>query len=148
MTISLLPDFYASRTPGLLEDVEDVVAVAEAARTAEDAAERLRPADDADAVSLASALRWVGRRVTAVHSVLATVIGLLPARFEGCGATLTSFRERLGTPSVLVALREICARYLGVLAAPLGLVGRPDGPHRPPRRRQQSMGPDPPSPPP
>ena len=33
MTISLLPDFYASRTPGLLEDIEEVVAVAESARS-------------------------------------------------------------------------------------------------------------------
>jgi hypothetical protein len=146
MTISLLPDFYASRMPGLLEDVEEVVAVAEAAGSREEAANRMRPPEDAFAVTLAAALRWVGRRVRAVHRLLATVIGLVPARFEGCSPTIASFRERLGTSQVLVGLREICGHYLAVMAAPLGLVGPPEG-RRPSRRRlQQSTGPDPPQP--
>jgi hypothetical protein len=143
-TISLLPDFYASRTPGLLEDIEEVVAIAESARSVEDAAERVRPADDANAVTLAAAVRWVRRRIRAIHGVLATIIGLLPARFEGCAPTIGSFRERLGTTRVLVELRGICARHLGGLAAPLGLLGRPAGPVGPRRRLQQSTGPDPP----
>lgn len=145
MTISLLPDFYASRTPGLLEDIEEAVAVAESARSVEEAADRVRPAEDADAVTITSALRWLGRRVAAVHRVLGTIIGLLPSQFEGCASTIVSFRKRLGTNKVLVALRGICARYLGMLAAPLGLVGGPAGSVRAPRRRQQSMGPDPPA---
>lgn len=144
MTISLLPDFYASRTPGLLEDMEEAVAVAETARSVADAAERARPADAADAVTLASAVRWLCRRVVAVHRLLATVIGLLPARFEGCAPTVASFRERLGTTGVLVTLRGICSRYLGGLAAPLGLLGPPAARVRARRRSQQSMGPDPP----
>jgi hypothetical protein len=41
------------------------------------------------------------------HRILATAIGLLPGRFEGCAATVTSFCERLGTMNVLAALREI-----------------------------------------
>jgi len=145
MTISLLPDFYASRTPGLLEDIEEVVAVAESAGSVEHAAERVRPADDADAVTLAAAVRWLRRRVVAVHRVLATVIGLLPAQFEGCAPTIASFRERLATADVLVELRQTCARHLGALAAPLGLIGMSTSRARPRRRRQQSMGPDPPA---
>lgn len=145
-TISLLPDFYASRTPGLLEDIEEVVAVAESSRSLEDAAERIRPADDADAVTLAAALRWVWRRVRTIHRVLATVIGLFPDRFDGCAPTIGSFRERLGTTRVLVELREICTRYLGVLTAPLGLLGLRPAEPRARWRRQQSTGPDPPSP--
>lgn len=148
MTIGLLPDFYASRRPGLLDDIEQTVAIAESARSVEDAAERVRPADDVNAVTLAAAVRWLRRRVRAIHGVLATIIGLLPARFEGCAPTVASFRERLGTMLVLVELRGICARYLGALAAPLGLLGPPAGPLRPRRRLQQSTGPDPPSPPP
>jgi hypothetical protein len=148
MTISLLPDFYASRTPGLLEEIEDAVAVAESARSVEDAAERIRPADDADAVTLGAAVKWLTRRIVAVHRLLATIIGLLPWRFEGCEPTVASFRERLSTTRVLVELREICERYLGVLAAPLGLVGRPRARSRVDWQRQQSTGPDPPSPPP
>ncbi len=148
MTISLLPDFYASRMPGLLKDMEEVVAVAESARSLEDAADRVRPADDADAVTLGGAVRWLSRRVVAVHRILATVIGLLPAQFAGCAPTIASFRERLGTAGVLVGLRERCARYLGRLAAPLGLIGTPRDRDRSRRRRQQSTGPDPPAPPP
>jgi hypothetical protein len=148
MTIGMLPDFYASRRPGLLDDIEETVAIAESARSREDAAERVRPADDANAVTLAGALKWLRRRVRAIHGLLATVIGLMPARFEGCAPTIASFRERLGTTRVLVELRGICTRYLGVLAAPLGLLGSPARWIRPRRQRQQSTGPDPPSPPP
>jgi len=146
MTIGLLPDFYASRMPGLLKDIEEVVAVAESARSLADAADQVRPADDAAAVTLTAALRWLCRRVLAVHRALATVIGLLPARFEGCAPTIASFRERLGTTQVLVGLREICARYLGGLAAPLGLIDPRATRARPRWRRQQSTGPDPPAP--
>jgi hypothetical protein len=148
ITISLLPDFYASRTPGLLREIEEVVAISESAQSQEEAAERVRPADEANAVTLASALRWLSRRVAAVHRTLATVIGLYPARFEGCTPTIASFRERLGSECVLVDLRGICARHLGGLGPPLGLVARRDGPVRSSRRHQQSAGPDPPSRPP
>jgi len=145
MTISLLPDFYASRMPGLLEDIEQAVAAAESARSVEDAADRVRPAEAADAVTLAAAVKWLSRRVAAVHRLLATVIGLLPSRFEGCVPTVASFRERLGTMRALVELREICARYLGSMAAPLGLVRAPRGRRRSILRLQQSTGPDPPT---
>lgn len=148
MTIGLLPDVYASRTPGLLDDIEETVAIAESARSREDAAERVRPADEEQAVTLAGALKWLGRRVWGIRGVLGTIIGLVPARFEGCAPTITSFRERLGTTHVLVELRGICASYLGVLVAPLGLLGPPAEGLRPRRRLQQSTGPDPPSPPP
>lgn len=146
MTIGLLPDFYASRKPGLLADIEETVAVAEQATGMEAAADRLRPADDDDAITLAAAIKWVRRRVQAIHRVLATVIGLVPGRFEGCAPTISSFRERLRTTRVLVELREICARHLGALAAPLGLVAAPGEWIRPRRRLQQSTGPDPPTP--
>lgn len=148
VTIGLLPDFYASRKPGLLADIEETVAVAEQAPSLEAAAEQERPAEDEDAITLVAAVRWVRRRVHAIHRVLATVIGLVPARFEGCTPTIASFRERLGTTHVLVELREICERHLRSLAAPLGLVAAPGGWIRPRRRLQQSTGPDPPAPPP
>lgn len=146
MTIGLLPDFYASRMPGLLDEIEQVVAIAEEARSVEAAAEEARPADDADAVTLTSALRWLRRRVAPIHRILATAIGLLPGLFEGCAPTVTSFRARLGTMRVLVALREICAGYLHAIAEPLGLLAPPEGRVVAFRRRQQSMGPGPPAP--
>ena len=146
MTIGLLPDFYASRMPGLLDDMETVVLIAECARSVEAAAEQARPADEVDAVTLTSAIRWVRRRVRTVHRILATAIGLVPERFEGCAPTVTSFRERLGTTRVLVALRELCVQRLHAIAEPLGLLGPPAGGAIAVRRRQQSMGPGPPAP--
>jgi len=139
-----LPDFYASRKPGLLADLEEAVAVAEEAASLEAAANRLRPADEAEAITLGAAVKWVRRRVDAIHRVLATIIGLLPERFAGCAPTVASFRERLRTTRVLVALRGICGRHLGALAAPLGLLPAPRGRERQRRGRQQSTGPDPP----
>ena len=69
MTIGLLPDFYASRMPGLLDDVEEIVAIAEAARSVEAAAEELRPAEEPDAVTLPSAVRWLRRRLAPIHRI-------------------------------------------------------------------------------
>ncbi len=131
--------------PGLLDDIEDVVATAESARSLEAAAEQARPADEPEAVTLTSAIRWVRRRVRAVHRILATAIGLLPGRLEGCAPTVRSCRERLGTMRVLVALREICAQHLHAMAEPLGLLGPPEGRAVAFRRRQQSMGRGPPA---
>ena len=144
MTIGLLPDFYASRMPGLLDELEDVVLAAEAAPSMEALAAEVRPEDEVGAVSLTSALRWLRRRTAPVHRILATVMGLVPERFEGCRPTVTSFRERLGTSRVLVALREICARSLHALVRPLGLVAAPERGDVVFRRHQQSMGRGPP----
>src|SRR4029434_3338886 len=54
-TFSLLPDHLAARFPGLLDTVEDSVAVAGSARSLEAAADRLRGAD----ITLPSAVRWL-----------------------------------------------------------------------------------------
>ncbi len=145
VTIGLLPDFYASRRPGLLDEIEEAVATAETSPSLEAAADEVRPAEDAVAVSLTSALRWLRRRIGAIHRLLATVIGLLPERFERCAPTVTSFRERLGTSSVLVALREICAQWLHALPAPLGLLAAPERERVVFQRHQQSMGRGPPA---
>ena len=144
MTIGLLPDFYASRMPGLLAEIEDVVALAETAPSVAAAADKARPAEEAQAVTLTSAIRWVRRRVRASHRLLATVIGLLPDRFEGCAPRVASFRERLGSMNVLVTLREICAGSLHALALPLGLLPAPGGGVLAIDRHQQSSGPGPP----
>jgi hypothetical protein len=145
MTIGLLPDFYASRMPGLLDELEEVVLAAEAAPSREALAAEVRPEDEVGAVSLTSALRWLRRRTAPVHRLFATVLGLLPERFEGCRPTVTSFRQRLGTSRVLVALREICARSLHTLARPLGLVAAPARGDVVFRRPPQSMGTGPPT---
>lgn len=144
-TISLLPDFYASRVPGLLDDIELAAEAAEAGGGTEHTADTLRPADAPDAVTLNAAVAWVRRRVAWVRALLAIVATLFPDLFAGVKPSVGAFRARLGTSSVLVALRGICERHLHALPRPLGL--NPRLPVAPPRFRapRQSMGPDPPA---
>jgi hypothetical protein len=144
-TISLLPDFYASRMPGTLDMLEEAAAKAEVAESVEKAADELRPADAPDAVTLAAAVVWLRLRVAIVHALLMTVKGLMPAVFaDDTPPRISAFRRRLGTLHVLVALREICEPYLHVLPAPLGLVPRYEQASARGGRHAQSPGPDPP----
>lgn len=143
-TISLLPDFYASRVPGLLDDIERAAAAAEAGDGTERTANTLRPADVPDAVTLDAAVEWLRRRMAWVAAVLAVVGSLLPDRFAGVERSLRAFREHLGTSSVLVALRGICERHLHALLLPLGLNPRTHAARPRDRASRQSMGPDPP----
>jgi hypothetical protein len=145
-TIGLLPDFYASRMPGTLDALEEAAAKADASDSMEKAADELRPADAVDAVTLGAAVSWLRLRVMMVRATLATVIGLMPDRFRGTSPRVRSFRERLGTMRVLVALREICERHLYALPAPLGLNPRREADGDVDRPRPQSPGPDPPAP--
>jgi hypothetical protein len=142
-SFGLLPDFYASRMPGTLDDIERAVAAAQAARSVESAAEELRPAEAPDAVTLGAAVQWVRRRMTQVHALLATVSGLVPDLLSGLGHSLAAWRERLGTSRVLVALRGICERHLHALPRPLGLNPRNGMGSSSPGASPQSMGPDP-----
>lgn len=60
-----MPDFLASKLPGLLASIEDTVTAAFAAKSMETAADALRGLE----VTLPSALRWLRRRVRAVEAV-------------------------------------------------------------------------------
>jgi hypothetical protein len=113
-TFSLLPDGLASHFPGALDPIEQVVATVEAARSVEAAADTLRPA-----ITLASAVRWIRRRLIPVRLALLTVVTLLPDRFTG-DARLAAVRLALATPSALVALRTHAAPHLATLPTPLG----------------------------
>ncbi len=139
-TFSLLPDCLAARLPGPLAEVEAVVAAVEQAKSLEAACANLRLA-----IGLPGVLRWVRRRVQAIHGLLNTLKGLLPERFAGCEPRLDAFAERLGVDGVLPALRPIAAPYLAVLPPPLGF-----GPRRARSAEldcadQQGPGPDPPA---
>jgi hypothetical protein len=141
-TFGLLPDFYASRVPGTLDDIERTAAQAEKSAALEQAAEELRPGDEPGAVTLSVAVAWVRRRVAWVRALLVTVISLLPALFEGVRASMGAFRACLGTSRVLVALRGICAPHLYVLRRPLGLNPRPPWVFLPGGPRPQPIGSD------
>lgn len=139
-SFSLLPDCLASRLPGTLAEVEQVVTTADEASSLWEAALRLRP----DITSLMSAVRWVRRRVGGVRAALSAVVGLMPQLFVGIEPTLAALRQALGTAGVLVELRHIAADHLHALPSPVGFCPRPA--RRSPRlhRHQHSMGPDPP----
>jgi hypothetical protein len=136
----LLPDHLAARFPGTLAQMEEVVVAVERAPSVEAAANALRPDD----VSLATALRWVRRRVRLVHTVLAVVVSLLPDLCAGSSPTVQSLRARLGCESALVALRQLTCIHLQALPRPLGLrpPGKASGGRKP--RFQQHRGTDPP----
>ena len=92
-TFSLLPDGLASRFPGELDAMEQVVAQVEAARSIEAAADVLRPD-----IVLPSAVRWVRRRLTLVRATLVIVVTLLPDVFTG-DARLGAVRAAPETPT-------------------------------------------------
>lgn len=140
VTISLLPDFLAARLSGTLREVERVVATAEHAESREAAAGQVRPAEEAGAVTLPSALRWVRRRLTPVGAALLAAVTLLP-ELGGCAPTIAAVRERLEVSEVLVELR---ARASSLLPAPVGLRARARrlGERRP--ATPHEVGPDPP----
>jgi transposase-like protein len=139
-TFSLLPDHLATRFPGTLSEIEQVVVAVEQASSLEAAADALRR----DPVTLASAVRWVRRRVRLVRALLTIVVGLLPQSLLGCAPTIVAVRTRLAIPQVLVALRERVNAHLQALARPLGFGHRrtAGGDHQ--SALQQRMGPDPP----
>jgi hypothetical protein len=134
-----LPDCLSARLPGTLAEVEAVVGRVEQAGSLESACSGLRIE-----IELPGVLRWVRRRVQAVHGALTTIKGLMPERFAGCEPLLGAFAGHLGVDGVLPVLRQIAVPYLSSLPAPLGFSprhrcgGEPDG------SRQQPAGPDPP----
>lgn len=139
-SFSLLPDHLAARFPGTLAEIEQVVATVQAAPSLSACVEQLRP----DPVSLASALRWIRRRLAPLRALLPRVVTLLPQRFAGCSPTITSLRQRLGVDELLPALRGTLERHLHVLARPLGFADRAALPSARPGGHQHDMGPDPP----
>lgn len=143
VTISLLPDFLASRLSGTLSEVEAVVEAAETATSQEAALEQVRPAAAPDAVTLPGGLRWLRRRLSAVRAALLAAVTLVPA-LSGCRPTLSALRERLVTSEVLVALRRVAAAHLAAMSSPLGFRARARQRRSERKRSPHEVGPDPP----
>lgn len=140
VTVSLLPDFAASRLSSSLDEVEDVVVDVAAATSLEAAASTLRPD-----IELPGAVRWTRRRVSAVRSTLVTVAGLLPAVLAGVELTIPSFRTALNVERVLPALRERAGVRLHHLPPPVGFGPRSHPRSKAPGASQHEVGPDPPA---
>jgi hypothetical protein len=138
-TFSLLSDCFAARLSGTLIEVEAVVRVAEQAPSREVAAGGLRLD-----IELPGALRWIRRRLRAVHLSLHLLRGLMPEPFASAWPTLLGFGACLGVDAVLLALRDVAAAHLHVLPPPLGFRPPPSGGGGPPGPIQHRGGPDPP----
>ena len=144
VTISLLPDFLASRLTGTLAEVEAAVEAAETAASQEAALEQVRPAAEPEAVTLLAGLRWLRRRLSAVRAALVAAVTLVPS-LSGCRPTLAALRERLGVTEVLVTLRDIAAAHLPVVNSPLGFRARARRVRSERKRTPHEAGPDPPA---
>jgi hypothetical protein len=142
LTISLLPDFAASRLSSSLEAVEAVALAVETGPSLEAAASELRPD-----IELPGAVRWTGRRTRAVRTTLVTAVGLLPGLLTGAAVSVGAFRAALGVAHALPALREAVATHLQHLPPPVGFGPRPARGTSRRRSRQHEAGPDPPPPP-
>ena len=116
-TVSLLPDCLAAHVTGSLEELEAAVAQAGEAATRAAAGAQARPPGEC---SLASAQRWLQRRMGWVEALLVTVKGLCPERFAGVDATLAGFGQQLDSGSVLRSLREVAEQHLQELLIPVG----------------------------
>jgi len=145
VTVSLLPDFLASRLPSTLAQVErDVALVEHCGGSIVKAAELLHPtADGTDHVQ--GTQRRLRRRYKGVRAALVTLVGLMPAFFAGHPPTLAGFRAALGVDEVLVALRDRAAPHLAHLPPPLGFGPRPLPRKIAPGQLQQDAGPSPPA---
>jgi hypothetical protein len=138
-TFRLLPDCLAARLTGTLLEVEAAVDQVECAHALEAAAAGLRLE-----IELPGALRWLRRRVQAVHTALRRLKGLLPVWFAGGAPRLETFRQCLGVASVVLAVRALGADHLPFLPAPLGFRPRSGGSGESQHRSQHRVGPDPP----
>jgi len=138
-TFSLLPDCLAARLSGTMAEVEAVVRAVEQATSLEAACGGLRLD-----IELPGALRWVSRRVHAVHASLRTLTGLLPEIFAACTPTLAAFSAHLDIVEVLLQLRQIAAAFLHRLPAPLGFAPRRTSGAGGGNARQHRVGADPP----
>jgi hypothetical protein len=144
ITISLLPDFLASRLTGTLTEGEAVVDAAETATSQEAALEQVRPAVAPDAVTLLAGLRWLRRRLSTVRAALVGAVTLVPS-LSGCRPTLAALRERLGVTEVLVTLRRTAVAHLPAMSSPLGFRARACRVRSERQRTPHEAGPDPPA---
>jgi hypothetical protein len=142
-TFGLIPDFAASHVPGTLPEIEAAVVVYEAEENIYRAADIMRPPKELpggrDPITQEATAQWLRRRVGWVRAMLITVAGLFPELFSGCEMTLTAFRARLRSDSVLMDLRGICAEELLALPIPVGFSPPSDNGKAPIGAVQQSL---------
>lgn len=141
-TFSALPDCLCSHLSGDLVTLAGFVQVCEQAVSLEAAARDVRCE-----IELPGVLRFLRRRVSAVHRALVAIRGLEPLAFFGVVATLAAFAVALDVAPtlVLMRLRARVPTHLSGLPTPLGF--DPARPRVKRRRsaRQHRRGADPPA---
>ena len=148
-TFSLLPDFFAAKLPGTLDELEHVVITVEQTTSFEAAAEEVRPPETwesedydessgvCDPITLEATKRWVKRRFVLVRAALLALAALMP-ELVGTETSLVGIRDRLKTESALLTLRQRANSHLSVLPPPLGF-GQPSNRKYSCSADQQSM---------
>jgi hypothetical protein len=111
-SVSLLPECFACRFPGTLNDIEEAVASTASYASHEQAAAELRPD-----ITLPSALRWLRRRLKHVIEILTTVKGIIGMT---CPPALASWRHYYATQNLLQHLRLLMIDHLHALPPILG----------------------------
>lgn len=145
VTFSALPDCLCARLSGTVQALEGAVRRVEASASLAAAVR-----DERHEIEWPGVLRFFGRRVRHTHRALRALKGLYPETFATARPTLTGFADALGIEAVgagestLVRLREMAARHLAALPAPLGFDPVRTSARQRPDARQHRMGPDPP----
>ena len=154
VTFSALPDCLCARLSGTVQALEGAVRLVEAAPSLAAAVR-----DERREIEWPGVLRFFRRRVRHTHRALRAIKGLYPDPFAAVLPTLTQFAgalgieplgiepvgcESVGGESVLVRLREMAARHLAALPAPLGFDPVRTSARQRPDTRQHRTGPDPP----
>ena len=138
ITFSLLPDFYSSRLPGTLIELEEVVLLSEKAEEKCQSDKDSNLADkrdksfymcsaieemgiDHDIYEKSCDVNWLNRRIEYVTAILIAFISLFPEKFGNCQPTITSFQSVLGDGPVLIRLRKIAGSQIHKIPKPVGL---------------------------
>ena len=116
-TVSCLPSFAASQTPGLLQGIEDRLVSADGAGSWYEAASRNLLVGR----SVSNYARSLSMWHKGVYLFLVKVVQLLPDLFLNCPSEIVAMRRHLGTETLLLDLRELMKDHLQILPPPVGL---------------------------
>jgi len=114
-TYSLLPECFNAGWSGELAEVEQIVLIAEQARSREACAQTIRTE-----IELPGAMRFIDRRVKTVRQTLHLVKGLRPDLFSQVEPTVGDFKFALGCIDVLRSLRQLFPLLTPSLPVPVG----------------------------
>lgn len=117
MTFSLLPDCFAARMPGTLDELEQTALLFEAGGSAQQVTDAVR---ENCQVEPGGKRRWSLRRLSVLLGCLTVLLPVLDFSFVRKPIQLSVLRDHLSTDRVLVELRRRCLNNLQKLPPPIG----------------------------